>query len=188
MDHHHRYLLPDLATEPISRRRCSPSWIRRSRCRSSSWCRSTSTPLRCLRPLATSISSCATTPPTPPDFPVGSGTCFRLSSCAWVARLWPLPQRLLQLLVASRLARHPTALPAAAAVDPAATAVRPPSQRPPPSASAAPDRSRDAGHATLGPPRDAALAGTPRCRTLAAGLLRVRQVGTIVGRSNADAS
>jgi len=113
-------------------------------------------------------------------------SAFRLARA--LRGLWLLPQRSQLLLASSRLARRPMALPAAAAADPAAPADRPISPRPPPSANAARDRSRDAGHATPDPLRGAARAGTLPCRTLAAGLLRVRQAGTIVGISNTDAS
>ena len=62
------------------------------------------------------------------------------------------------------------------------------SPRPPPPASAGPDRSRDAVHATLGPPCGAGLAGTPRRHTLSGEPPRVRRAGTIVGIWNTDAS
>jgi hypothetical protein len=80
------------------------------------------------------------------------------------------------------------ALPPVPRVDPEATAVRPPSPRPPRPASAVLDRSRDAARATRDPTRDAGLAGTRHRRTLAVEHPRARQAGTIVGRRNTDAS
>jgi hypothetical protein len=59
--------------------------------------------------------------------------------------------------------------------------------RPPP-ASAALDRTQDAGHATRDPIRDAVCAGTQERYRLAADLLRARQAGTIVDRPSTDAS
>jgi hypothetical protein len=101
---------PISATDPISRRRCSPSWIRRSRCRSSSWCRSTSTPTRCPRYAATSISSCAAPPATLPDCLFGSGACLRISSCAPAARTRANPARITTAcgLIASCATSHGT--------------------------------------------------------------------------------
>ncbi len=129
---------PISATDPISRRRCSPSWIRRSRCRSSSWCRSTSMAVTLPARRRYLPSSCAA-PRTPPDLPGGSGTLPPYLV------LHPLredsgdsPQGSPQLRASSRLARRPMALPPAAAADPAALASIRPSLHPPPPANAGP--------------------------------------------------
>jgi hypothetical protein len=90
--------------------------------------------------------------------------------------------------VSSRLARCPRALPPAALADPAGPVVRPPSLRPPPPATVGRDRTRDAVRATLGPPRGAALAGSPPRRTLAVARRPAHQVETIVGICSTGAS
>jgi hypothetical protein len=77
----------------------------------------------------------------------------------------------------------PTALPPAAPADPAVVASILPSPYPPPPASAALNRRRDAGRATRDPRRGALRADPPLPRTLAAGLPPVRQAGP----SSADA-
>ena len=75
-----------------------------------------------------------------------------------------------------------------AAVDPVAAALIQPSLRPPPPATVGRGRSRDAGRATLGPPRGAALAGRPLRHTHAVARPPARRAETIVGICNTVAS